>query len=72
MQDTFTVNGVTLSQPQPTYWRTKDVAKHFNVSPQAVYRWVSLGILPVHRTPGGHLRFVEAEVKAAQVKREES
>lgn len=56
-------------QQQPS-WRVSDVAKYFNVKPSTVYKWVYAAVIPVHRTPGGGLRFVEAEVKAAQLKRE--
>lgn len=73
MQDTFTVNGMPVGvvAPPPTpNWRAKDVAKYFGVKPRTVYKWVTDGRLKAHRTPGGGMRFVEAEVKAAQLKRE--
>lgn len=73
MQSTFTVNGMpvpVITAPQTPSWTAKDVAKYFGVTNQAVYKWVYKGLLTAHRTPGGGLRFVESEVKAAQLKRE--
>lgn len=63
--------GLAALQPTPS-WRVSDVAKYFGVARNTVYKWVYKGVLPVHRTPGGGMRFVEAEVKAAQLKREEA
>jgi excisionase family DNA binding protein len=72
MQERLTVmNQPVLITPQQTpSWRVKDVAAWFGVKAGAVYRWVYNGQLPVHRTPGGGLRFVESEVKAAQSREE--
>lgn len=73
MQSTFTVNGMpvpTIVAPQTPSWKAKDVAAYFGVTIPAVYKWVADGKLPVHRTPGGRLRFVESEVKAAQKRME--
>lgn len=70
MQNPFTVNGHTVGVIHTPSWSTQDVAKYWGVTDQAVYKWVERGLLTAHRTPGGRLRFVEAEVKAAQVKRE--
>lgn len=73
MQDTFTVNGksvAVIQQPPTPSWTAADVARYFGVTRGAVYKWVYAKLLPVHYTPGGGLRFVESEVKAAQVKRE--
>lgn len=72
MHDILTVNGMpvgVIQAPTPS-WKVADVAKYYGVTPRAVYKWVYRGLLPVHRTPGGGLRFVEAEVKAAQLKKE--
>lgn len=73
MQNTFTVNGMpvpVIAAPQTPSWTVQDVAKYFCVTRYAVYKWINKGLLPVHRTPGGRLRFIESEVKAAQIKRE--
>lgn len=72
MQDTFTVAGMPVSvfaPPQTPSWRVKDVAEYYGVTPNTVYKWVYRGLLRVYKTPGGGCRFVESEVKAAQVKR---
>ena len=63
-----TVNGLpagVTQPPQTPSWRVSDVAKYFGVAHTTVYHWVYRGLLPAHKTPGGRLRFVEAEVKAA-------
>jgi excisionase family DNA binding protein len=69
MQDTFTVNGqsVVVIQKPTASWRVSDVATYFGVKRDTVYKWVYRELIPVHRTPGGGLRFVESEVKAAQL-----
>ena len=33
-------------------------------SPSTLYRWRQQGLLPVFRTPGGHLRYREADIMA--------
>ncbi|WP_444961826.1 BldC family transcriptional regulator [Nocardiopsis sp. M1B1] len=40
-----------------------EVGDLFRVNPRTVNRWVAQGRIPVVRTPGGHLRFVPAEVR---------
>lgn len=58
-----------IQAPIPS-WTAKDVARYWGVTPYAVYKWVYRGRLTAHRTPGGGLRFVESEVKAASEKME--
>jgi excisionase family DNA binding protein len=41
-----------------------EVAQMFRVDPKTVTRWASAGKLTSIRTPGGHRRFPEAEVRA--------
>jgi excisionase family DNA binding protein len=41
-----------------------EVAVLFRVDPKTVTRWASAGRLSSIRTPGGHRRFREAEVRA--------
>lgn len=55
-----------IAAPQTPNWRVTDVARYFGVKPKTVYGWVYQNRIPFHKTPGGGLRFVEAEVKAAQ------
>ena len=70
MQERLTVMNkpAVITPQQAPSWRVKDVAEWFGVKAGAVYKWVYNGQLPVHRTPGGGLRFVESEVKAVQFK----
>lgn len=66
MQDRFTVNGLpvgVIALPQTPSWRVSDVARYFGVKPSTVYKWVYQELIPVHRTPGGGLRFIESEIK---------
>ena len=35
----------------------REVAKLFDVTPKTISRWNDAGILPGHRTAGGHRRF---------------
>ena len=41
-----------------------EVAELFRVDPKTVTRWASAGRLGSIRTPGGHRRFRESEVRA--------
>ncbi|MEO7125626.1 MAG: BldC family transcriptional regulator [Nakamurella sp.] len=45
-----------------------EVAEMFRVDPKTVTRWASSGRIGSIRTPGGHRRFKEAEVKALLAK----
>ena len=45
-----------------------EVAEMFRVDPKTVTRWASGGRIGSIRTPGGHRRFKEAEVKALLAK----
>jgi excisionase family DNA binding protein len=40
-----------------------EVSALFRVDPRTVNRWAAQGRIPVVRTPGGHLRFDQAEVR---------
>lgn len=42
----------------------KEVAALFRVDPKTVGRWANAGRLDSVRTPGGHRRFRESEVRA--------
>lgn len=39
------------------------VARLFRVTPKTVGRWAENGVLAASRTPGGHRRFLAAEVR---------
>lgn len=41
-----------------------DVASIFRVDPKTVTRWATAGLISSIRTPGGHRRFRESEVRA--------
>lgn len=59
MQDT------NPSPPEPSPLLTpKEVAAMFGVAPSTVSRWAVENKLPSTRTPGGHRRFREAEIRA--------
>jgi excisionase family DNA binding protein len=45
-----------------------EVAALFGVTPQTVARWARDGKLTVIRTPGGHHRYRESEVRALREK----
>ena len=44
-----------------------EVAAIFRVDPKTVTRWANTGKLSAIRTPGGHVRFRESEVRSALV-----
>jgi len=44
-----------------------EVAAIFRVDPKTVTRWANTGKLKAVRTPGGHTRFREADVRGALV-----
>jgi excisionase family DNA binding protein len=59
---------VTPTQPAPTdaaehLLTPGEVASLFRVDPKTVTRWASAGRIGSIRTPGGHRRFRESEVR---------
>ncbi len=48
----------------PRYLTTFMVAKKLGVSPPTVVNWVNSGLLPAHRTPGGHRRIAREDIRA--------
>ena len=45
-----------------------EVAAHFRVDAKTVTRWAQAGKLTSLRTPGGHRRYLESEVRALLVR----
>jgi excisionase family DNA binding protein len=41
-----------------------EVARLFHVDPKTVSRWANAGKLRSFKTPGGHRRFYEADIRA--------
>ncbi len=48
--------------PEPLL-KTSEVAQFFRVDRRTVGRWADAGKITAVRTPGGHLRFRESEVR---------
>jgi excisionase family DNA binding protein len=45
--------------------KPKEVAELFRVDPKTVTRWAKAGKLRAFKTPGGHTRYRETDVRAA-------
>lgn len=54
----------SAEQDGPPLLTSTDVARLFRVDPKTVTRWAAAGRLSSIRTPGGHRRFREDEVRA--------
>jgi excisionase family DNA binding protein len=50
--------------PADTLLTPGEVARLFRVDPKTVVRWAAAGRIPSLRTPGGHCRFLESDVRA--------
>ncbi len=56
--------GPRTLRPEDRLLTPGEVAEMFRVDPKTVTRWASAGRLASIRTPGGHRRFRESEVRA--------
>ena len=45
------------------FYTVKDLCDYFNVTRQAVTKWIENGKVEVKRTPGGRVRITEKEFK---------
>ncbi len=57
-------SGLRALRPEDRLLTPGEVAEMFRVDPKTVTRWASAGRLASIRTPGGHRRFRESEVRA--------
>lgn len=53
----------SVANPEPLL-KPGEVAALFRVDPKTVTRWAAAGRIKAVRTPGGHCRFRESEVRA--------
>jgi excisionase family DNA binding protein len=59
------VTGPALVSPAEDQMLTPaEVARLFRVDPKTVGRWAANGLITSIRTPGGHRRFRESEIRA--------
>lgn len=54
----------TENVPDDVWLTPNEVAEIFRVDPKTIGRWADRGQLRYIRTPGGHRRFKESEIKA--------
>jgi excisionase family DNA binding protein len=61
------MTATTITKPERLL-TPSEVAAIFRVDPKTVTRWANAGRLTSIRTPGGHRRYREAEVRAQFVR----
>ena len=64
MNDPYNHQGNTVLVTEEKYLTPREVSNIFRVDSKTVSRWADTGKLSSIRTPGGHRRFLEAEVRA--------
>ena len=57
-------SGPRALRPEDRLLTPGEVAEMFRVDPKTVTRWAAAGRISSIRTPGGHRRFLESEVRA--------
>jgi excisionase family DNA binding protein len=53
-----------MSDPNEKFMTPGEVAALFRVDPKTVTRWAASGRITSIKTPGGHRRFRESEIRA--------
>jgi excisionase family DNA binding protein len=56
-------NSMIMIEPFERLLTPAEVARAFQVDPKTVTRWAKLGKIDSVRTPGGHRRFRDSEVR---------
>ena len=64
MTDSYSHQGNTALVTEEKYLLPREVGALFRVDSKTVTRWAQAGKLSSIRTPGGHRRYLEAEVRA--------
>jgi len=62
---------VEVSMSQDEWLSLSDVAEMLGVHPSTVRSWANQGQLPVHRTQGGHRRFLREDVELWKISRQD-
>jgi len=58
-----------VSEGKDVLYRTSEVAEMLNVTTATVSIWIRKGIIKAIKTPGGHYRIPEAEIKKLMERR---
>lgn len=61
---------MTEEKPEPKYMTSGQVADKMGAARDSVNRWANKGELKSTRTPGGHRRFLRADIEQVLAERE--